>query len=44
MFVLTCILTWELTEGLICSLVHMELARLQTTGERATLGQEGNSV
>lgn len=43
-FVLTNILTWELTEGLICSLVHMELARLQTTRERATLGHEENSA
>lgn len=43
-FVLTNILTWELTEGLICSLVHTELARLQTTVERATLGQKENSA
>lgn len=43
-FVLTNILTWELTEGLICILVHTELARLQTTGERATSGHEENSA
>lgn len=43
-FVLTNILTWELTEGLIFNLVHTELARLQTTVKRATLGQEENSA
>lgn len=38
------ILTWELTEGLICSLMHTELARLQTAREIATVGQEENSA